>query len=430
MKKFLFIPLFLLTLFVSMNKVNAETDYYIQYDIRFSNMSYPQLKSYIEQYSDVFSTSFENVYNMYKDTYDYYMISIFNSNSYDLYYRVYFTNTLPSNIDITTENSPNFDFAVDVYYSNSTISTSNINGSSGVQLYYQSNGISSCPTCTGYWYGANYFFSNFDLHFTNYNDGSIGFTSFNNQKQWMLIPSSANITTMYDLLNLTFLSEYDTDTYTEINLDNWPYIVLSLKSYSDLISPVVFDVQGQACITPVYNYGTQEKTSITDRCTLPYETFTPIRYYISDTDIQNNVVYYVSAYSQSGTNKIKVNTRVFDISYISQADANNPNIEINGRIYPIIPFGELTNTTNENETNNYIPGQTENIFDITSDSSFISELFSNPLEVLTTTWTSILTMFSLIGSFIGILPTTLQAFLMVSFSIGICLGIIKIVTGG
>ena len=225
--------------------------------------------------------------------------------------------------------------------------------------------------------------------------------------------------------------------YVEINLNNYSYVALSLKNYNvSTAFDTTFLVKGQLCATPVYDYGMTEKSNYSSAgyqvqsCSAAYSNFTPYQFYILESDIKYHSIYYLKAYNTSIENKVKVDTNVFDISYISSQNASSPQVVVNGRSYPTIPYDNLSSNATISTENGYISGQVKNVFDVSEDSSFISSLFENPLSALTTVWTAILSMFALIGSFIGILPYTMQAFLYASFGLGIALGIIKILIGG
>lgn len=126
--------------------------------------------------------------------------------------------------------------------------------------------------------------------------------------------------------------------YTEVNLNSYSYIALSLKNYNLEAFDTTFMVKGQLCLTPVYNYGMKQKTEYysgyqVDRCSPVYDTFTPNRISILTQDIENNSIYYLKAYDTTIDNIVKVDTNVFDITYITSENANNPNVIIGGRSY-------------------------------------------------------------------------------------------------
>lgn len=164
-----------------------------------------------------------------------------------------------------------------------------------------------------------------------------------------------------------------------------------------------------------------------ERCSPVYTSSTPNRFYILSQDLINHSIYYIKAYDTTINNIIKVDSNVFDISYITSSSENNPSVLVNGRIYPTIPYNELSSSSTQSEEEGYISGESKNVFDISSDSNFIESIFSNPLQALKTTWASILLMFSLIGDFIGLLPFTLQAFLYTAFALALSIGLIKLI---
>lgn len=220
--------------------------------------------------------------------------------------------------------------------------------------------------------------------------------------------------------------------YTTINLNDYDYVALSLKDYTTPAIDTNFMVQGQLCLTPVYNYGMTEKVSTSagyqvDRCSPIYTTSSPVRVSILEQDITNHAIYYLKAYDTSFDNIIRVDSSIFNISYISSSDAENPSVLVEGRYYPTIPYSQLTSSATISEAEGYVSGQVNNLFDVSSDSNVISSIFSNPITALQSCWASITIMFGIIGQFITLLPLTLQAFLFTSFSLALILGLIKIV---
>lgn len=398
--------------------------------------SYTQVQSWYNDNSSSLVNAFNQFYSTwetnYKDDYPYYTVSIDAfSTSFQLDF--YFHTSIPSISSQTTTSYLLFNGNGTCIYNISTETFSSSCGS--LSLNDSSRYLYEANNSSGSFYSSSYFYSNYDLYFDSVNTTNNGFSSFYTpgsrpdtyiQRQWS-VPSSAPIITGYSFLDLDFLTDYDIDTYTEVDLNDYSYLVLSLKDYNHLISPVEFEILGQVCITPVYDYGQKEKPNgVTDRCSLEYQTYTPMRYYIKQDDLTNKAVFYVSPYNVSITNKIKINTRVFNISYITSNNADEPVAIIGGREYPVKPYSSLTSSSQINEDNGYIPGESQNVFDISSNSNFITDLFSNPLQALGNVWGSIISMFSLVGSFISLLPSVLQTFLISAFSIAIVLGIIKI----
>lgn len=240
----------------------------------------------------------------------------------------------------------------------------------------------------------------------------------------------------------TFKSKFINKTdlnYTEIDLNNYPYVALSLKDYSktEEFNSMTY-VKGQYCLTSVYNYGLTERKDILSgtqmqRCSLYYDDYTPIRTYILKSDLENHSIYYLKAYDTSKENKIKVDTSVFNIHYITEEEKNNPIITINGKKYSTIPYDELTDTATKSEDENYTSGGSCAVGDINCTASLTngsikwSDIFTSPLDFLKNIWTSITQVFTLIAYFIALLPTTLQYFFYISFTLAIVLGIIKII---
>lgn len=213
--------------------------------------------------------------------------------------------------------------------------------------------------------------------------------------------------------------------YVEVDLNTYPYIMLSLKDYSktEEFSAINY-VKGQYCLTSVYNYGSTEKKDIIEgsknkRCSLYYDNYTPIRTYILNSDLKNNAIYYLKAYDTTKENKVKIDTSVFNIHYVSEEEKNNPIITINGKKHTPKSYDELTDTATKSEDENYADGASEEFT--------FSDIFTAPLEFLKTIWNSITQFFQLINQFISLLPETLQAFLYMSFMLAIILGLIKII---
>lgn len=213
--------------------------------------------------------------------------------------------------------------------------------------------------------------------------------------------------------------------YVEVDLNSYPYIILSLKDYSktEEFSTINY-VKGQYCLTSVYNYGSTEKKDIiegskTKRCSLYYDNYTPIRTYILNSDLKNNAIYYLKAYDTTKENKVKIDTSVFNIHYISEEEKDNPIITINGKKHTPKSYDELTDTATKSEDENYADGASEKFT--------FSDIFTAPLDFLKTIWNSITQFFQVINQFISLLPETLQAFLYMSFMLAIILGLIKII---
>lgn len=281
-----------------------------------------------------------------------------------------------------------------------------------------------------------YYISNFELTFPSLDSiksSASSHTVFDYDN--LLIPKlgeeNLNRVISYSQEDVLFEPYYLYDTYvnvtvpnmTEINLNDYAYIALSLKDYTKDSFETTVQVKGQYCITPVYNYGMTERKDILDgtkveRCSPYYDNYTPIRTYILENDLKNNSIYYLKSYDTTRDNYVKVDTSIFDITYIIEENKDNPYVTINGKTYPTIPYDNLTDTATKSEDEGYVSGESEKV-------SF-SDIFTTPLEFLKEIWGTITTFFVLISEFILLLPPVLQGFLYSSFSLAIVLGLIKI----
>lgn len=213
--------------------------------------------------------------------------------------------------------------------------------------------------------------------------------------------------------------------YLEVDLNNYPYIILSLKDYSktEEFSTINY-VKGQYCLTSVYNYGSTEKKDIiegskTKRCSLYYDDFTPVRTYILDSDLKNNAIYYLKAYDTSKENKVKIDTSVFNIHYITEEDKDNPLITINDKKYTPKSYDELTDTATKSEDENYVDGASEKFS--------ITDIFTSPLEFFKKIINAISEFNGLIKELFSFLPDEFLAFILAAFALLVVVAIIKII---
>lgn len=301
-------------------------------------------------------------------------------------------------------------------------------------------------------YPYNYYYSNFDLYYKGslFTDGWNGALDYLNDTDTLYFPF-LNDSTKYSVhkANTDFLIEpyhlYDDndsfeteiDNYVSVNLNDYPYVALSLKDYSATEQFYTnMYVQGQLCLTPVYNYGMTEKTEYyssyqVQRCSSYYETSTLTRVYILADDLKNNAIYYLKAYDTSKENIVKIDTSVFDITYITEENKDNPYVSIDGKNYPTIAYDKLSSTATKSEDEDYISGVTCQVGDFNcyneyNPSNIFNDLFDKPLEMLKSVWGAIVSIFTLITEFILLLPLTMQGFLYIAFGVSIILGIIKI----
>lgn len=214
------------------------------------------------------------------------------------------------------------------------------------------------------------------------------------------------------------------NNYIEINLNNYAYIALALKDYDKSPFDTSIYVKGQYCLTPIYNYGMTERKDIlegtqVDRCSPYYDNYTPVRTYILDSDIKNHAIYYFKAYNTSKDNYIKIDSTIFDVTYITEENKDNPYVTINGKTYPTIPYDNLTDTATKSEDEGYMSGGSEKF-------SF-SDIFTAPLEFLEDIWDSIVSVFDLIKELISLLPPVMQNFLLLSFTLTTIMGLLKFI---
>lgn len=318
-----------------------------------------------------------------------------------------------------------------------------------LRLDISSNGSSFTGPSTGWYfdsYGLFYTYQEFDLPYYLpffYYDSSFDL-SFGLDDTYVVKKGDETLFTLNkeDIVPTykdKFIDRTDLN-YTEVDLNSHPYVVLSLKDYNKT-EEFSFNtyVKGQYCLTPVYDYGLREKKDVlsgskNQRCSPYYDNYTPVRTYVLESDLKNHAVYYLKAQDTTKENKVKIDTNIFNIHYVSEEEKDNPIITINGKKYSITPFDELTDTANKSEDEGYNSGSSCDVGDFNCTRNTLgvketswSDIFSSPLEFLKNIWTSITQVFVIITYFIALLPTTLQYFLYISFMLAIILGIIKII---
>ena len=431
MKKYLIIGLSIISSLFLASNVKADDvtsrDYYlVENDSTFFN-NFDYSPEFIDTFSKQLIAKWEKDY---KEDWPYYYISItrvYNNDSLDFSIRLGMLKAIPI---VSNDNVGIFKYGTWVSESMSYPSLFMYFKDSSLVSEEYTNGINTIPylswrscsngnnsDCEYHYYLFNYYDSNFDiLSRFDYTfvvkdiDGTELF-SFNKGD---IIPTYKD----------KFVDKTDLN-YVEVDLNSYPYIILSLKDYSktEEFSTINY-VKGQYCLTSVYNYGSTEKKDIiegskTKRCSLYYDNYTPIRTYILNSDLKNNAIYYLKAYDTTKENKVKIDTSVFNIHYISEEEKDNPIITIDGKKHTPKSYDELTDTATKSEDENYVDGASEKFT--------FSDIFTAPLEFLKTIWNSITQFFQVINQFISLLPETLQAFLYMSFMLAIILGLIKII---
>ena len=262
-----------------------------------------------------------------------------------------------------------------------------------------------------------YYDSNFDLPF------GLEDTIYNVKKENDILFTLSNKTDVVPTYKDKFVDKTDLN-YVEVDLNSYPYIILSLKDYSktEEFSTINY-VKGQYCLTSVYNYGSTEKKDIIEgsknkRCSLYYDNYTPIRTYILNSDLKNNAIYYLKAYDTTKENKVKIDTSVFNIHYVSEEEKNNPIITINGKKHTPKSYDELTDTATKSEDENYSDGASEEFS--------ITDIFSAPLEFFKKIINAISEFNGLIKELFSFLPDEFLVFLLAAFALLVVVAIVKI----
>lgn len=444
MKKFLFLLLGIVSFF-SINTVKANTLL-----VDYENYDFDTKITLYNQHKDLFDTLQKKWQTDYSSTYPYYFID-FRKYSY-----ISNGSTIEKNILLlaafkTNNTKWSTDYLIssssDNIYVEMDLDTQEINTNSSlipiifdynnkINVLYHNGLIYNNIPSSWHQSGIGDMESNFEfIEFSSFSSNLHDF-SFNEFeiKDGDIFPSHLT------LYNKTYKPN-GTD-YIEINLNNYAYVALSLKDYTKEIKNSYSEytnlyVKGQLCATPVYNYGQTERKDIINgsknqACSQYYDNFTLSRFYILPNDIKYHAIYYLKAYDTSKENIVKVDPNYFHISYITEEDKDNPKVTIDGKEYPTLAYDSLTDTATKSEDEGYVSGVSCAVGDMNcyienNPSNLFDNLFDKPLEKLKQIWSAITQIFTLIGSFIMLLPAEMQAFLYISLGIALVLGIIKII---
>ena len=443
MKKYLLILVGVISL-LGISTVKADTyTMNTYYSVAYNNSSL----DIISDNSSIIKKMYEDLYEIYAEEqiedYPYYIISLSKtSTTLTMYFGVY---QHPVYIDY-------YDNWFRFFYNDENIEDSlpsytyyyeyNISNNSYILPITQEQGIGGrnvAGQLLGY--STNHFvhsyllYSNFDVKFSTFGGNDLVINNYLNSGNSLTINGGETIPTLQDALNLNVISE---SSYVEVDLNDYSYVALSLKDYTveeEFYTNV--EVLGQYCLTSVYDYGLTEKKDIihgskNQACSLYYEDFTPVRTYILESDIENHSIYYLKAYDTTRENKVKVDTSIFNIHYITSENEDNPILNINGRNYTSIPYDELTDSATISEEEGYVSGVICRIGDINCTHDVlgghsITDIFNKPLEFFKNLIESFVSVFELVTSLIAVLPLPMQWFLYLSFTLAIALGIIKII---
>lgn len=275
----------------------------------------------------------------------------------------------------------------------------------------------------------------------NYFDCTINLPFYSNINPLFVMPQIDNLTQInlqtsprvdnYDVFtensnNYTY-KQYSTflkldpslSNYTEVNLDNYEYVILNLKNYNKTDAfDTNLQVKGMIGITPVYEFGTIEKTEITDRCNISYSDYIDHRLYILKNDLINNAVYYVKS-CQNGSS-FKFDSSIFNITYVTADNVDDPVITLGGKEYHTIPFNKLSNSANQNEENNFIPGESENS---------LTDIIDNISKFTNDIWDAVSSFMGLVTKFFNTLPPEIRYLSITGFTVLIFISIIKFMKG-
>ena len=426
---------------LGINKVSADSIEFT-YDFNSSYFvfeDYEEFKNFLtdskEVVSELYKLLFEKYETDYKNNYPYFLIQMSYTNSDDLW------------LDLIALDAPVY-FKINetsyakTYFEDDVLLESNSSRYVSLRSIYSFNEkmyempivIDGLNAPAHYGFSSshiyeNYFIdSNFDLKFyTDYDN--IIIHNFRDTNSDYIINSGDIYPTLYK----NGISS--SSSYTEINLNDYAYIALAPKEfYSDETTTTVY-VKGQYCLTPVYNYGLRERNDVLSgtkmqRCSVTYEEYTPVRTYLLKQDMQNKSIYYVKAYNTNIENKIKVDNSVFDITYITEEQKNEPYVYIQGKYYPTIPYDKLTDTATKSEDEGYNAGTSCAVGDLNCHadySSSFSDIFDAPLEFLEGVWDSIVSVFNLITELLSLLPPVIRDLLYLSFTLALIIGLIKII---
>lgn len=237
----------------------------------------------------------------------------------------------------------------------------------------------------------------------------------------IIINHNENIPLLKDLLEYDSFVDYEANKkgYIEVNLDNYEYVILNLKDYSKKEAfETNLQVKGSIGITPVYNYGQVEKSEVTDRCNLSYSSFTDYRFFILKNDLTNNAFYIAKACEENSS--FRFDSNIFDITYVTTENVDDPVVTFGGVEYHTIPFNKLSNSANQNEQNNFIPGES---------GSSLTGIIDNISDFTSDIWNAISSFMGLVTKFFNTLPEEFRYLSITSFTVLAVIAIIKFIRG-
>lgn len=434
MKKNLKILAIVLTTFMSVTYAKADTIINIKYgeDNAKSELWYLNNLNWTS-WSDYEDTEKSGDCNSKEDCYNK-ALEYFNSSNYQ-YYSM-FVEILPQNNQIIL-NIINFNILKNEYIYQHVFSA----GGGEISRFHFSKSENITEDIIGMvlsgWSDPNYnnFYQFYDSNYNFVNEGNYIFEGFydnegtENYDKMLKIKSGGTIPKIKDLIQYNSWSEYEQEHLegdTEVNLDNYEYVLLSLKDYNQTKAfQTNLQVKGQIGITPIYNYGQTSKDSITgvqvqDRCNVSYENYTSYPFYILQSDLQNNAIYAIKECSSGSS--FKFDNTIFNITYITAENKDNPTITIDGKTYNVIPYGDLPSTATKNEENNYIPGESGSA----TDTGGLDSAIKNVQQKMSEIWNTFTYFTDFINQIFSVFPDEVKTILLSAFTIMIIIGLIKI----
>lgn len=365
-------------------------------------------------YNDIMTHYEEN----YKDTLPYYVMSVnLISSSSEIFL------PLEIRLDIKATDNPDYLYKE---WASSTYQKETINTRYYLGNYYEvtTGGYVACQSTNPHYYGFAPFKAGYYTPLANFQS---------NYKSLILDENTIYNITNKDGTNSTYTSlidyypiympnGYDSsfyDTYNQVNLDNYEYVILNLKDYSKK-EPfnTNLQVKGSVGITPVYNYGQVEKSEVTDRCNLSYSDFTDYRFSILKNDLTNNAFYIVKACEENSS--FRFDSTIFDITYVTPENVDDPVVTFGGVEYHTIPFNKLSNSANQNESNNFIPGES---------GSSLTDIIDNVSDFTSDIWNAVSSFMGLVTKFFNTLPEEFRYLSITSFTVLTFIAIIKFIKG-
>ena len=264
-------------------------------------------------------------------------------------------------------------------------------------------------------------YTNYEIFYPIYNNSNYKYISLGGTS------SIPYITDNY----LTDISSMD---YKELSLDVSDYLVIYPTIYDDDVATKPFKAKifakGEFCLTPVYNYGTEEKANPSTNGCYSYDDYTAIDISLSKEDLANHVVFYISNYNGKTESYIKIKPSVFNYRYFYYDD--EPTLDINGNTYNLISYDKLKTTAKSNTEDGIIPGASCTLGDLdcTADNdpnySGFSNIINNILDFGLGIWGSVVNFMSLVTKFISCLPSEFQTVILTCFTTACIIAVVKI----